>query len=464
MSKDQQSLLEVKIIGADVTIIDNQEIVQLYMIEDIYSWCKCGKLTIYDNRGFWEFLPLVGDEQLVISYNVDVAPGEKEWRTYYFKIFKVGAISDISSGTVGAQERKSRYGFEIFFIEQEFFKLHNPAYSRTWVDYRYYDIIKEIFDIHVGLNEFIIDEDAEEMIEFFSMSQRTPAEAIRWLGERMKGSMSGESGYLFFSNTKEDVLSYNICTLEHLLQDGEFIGDPGDPPGLYYMGGTKNPYFYNNIITMEVSPPDKTTINNLVRHVYLGYDIYRKYMVKREYDYFMSKDHYTCLGAFTLFNGDELISHMERGHETLIGEASDKYMKVECLLDNIYFGQWVKQYCLQQLVSIVVRGHVLRFAGGQIELNWLSYDKKDEKWNKMMLGRYLIKSVTHMWSSYSKPFYTQKLVLIKNGYWATDAAVTEAGKTKMEYQVVWEEIDDYEPETEQDITVKVDGQGNVRGL
>ena len=416
------------------TIVDNTDIQSLYFIEDIYSWCKTGKLIMSDSMGIWEFLPLVGDEYIIITYATMTKPDSNEWeeKTYRFKIHSMGEISGMPGQTTGTRERTTRYAMEIFFIEEPYFKLRKPAYSKTWIDYKYYDIIKEIFRDHVGIAGFILDEPSDQFVEFFSMSQKSPAVAISWLGERIKGDWSGESGFMFYSNTKVTGDSYNIVTMETLLKDAPLLTEVGDPPGIYFIGGSANEHAINTISHWTLSPPDKTAMAALTKDVYLGYDIYRKYMIKMKYDYEKSQAHYTTLGKKTLFNGAELLSHMPYSREVLTGESGDKFMKAECLMDNMYLGNWVKQYCLEQLVSIVVRGHVRRYAGAQVEINWLS-GNEHEKYNKQYMGRYLIKSITHVFTNKQNTgTYTQKMTLIKNGYWDTDAVVSVAAKPKVD--------------------------------
>lgn len=144
----------------------------------------------------------------------------------------------------------------------------------------------------------------------------------------------------------------------------------------------------------------------------------------------MAKDKYTMLGSDTLFNADILLGKILKPQEVLTGESGDKYMLLECLLENMYYSDWIKQYCLQQLVSINVSGHVERYAGGQIEINWLS-GNSDVMFNENYMGRYLVKSITHQFSAQTEPQYIQKMVLIKNGYYLSTGDMTAASKMNM---------------------------------
>lgn len=438
---DHQLIWSVIIRGkAGETVVDNGAIANLYFIEDIYSWCKVGKLTLSDTQAIWEFLPLVGDEEIDIIYASWMGTDEleREEKKYTFSVYKVSDITDPSTATVGTVERKTKQILDIFFVEKEFYLLNMPHYDRTYCDMLYYDIIKDMSDRYLGISGFVLDEPSPEKVEFFHTGLRTPADNIRWLFERITGDWSGEAGYLYYSNTKETEKSWNLVTLEYLLtEDNPLIIPPDD--AIYYIGGAKNINHINHINNLSISNVDKSTIDRLVKCNYLGYDIYRKYMIKREYDYFKSKDRYTMLGLYTLFNGDDLMTLVPKPQEILTGESGDKYMLAECLMDNMYYGEWIKQYCLQQLVSIYVRGHVMRYAGGQIEINWLSANN-DEIFNKQMVGRYLVKSITHQFSSYTTPTYTQRMTLIKNGYFDTDAKVTTASKVNVESRLVFSDI------------------------
>jgi hypothetical protein len=74
------------------------------------------------------------------------------------------------------------------------------------------------------------------------------------------------------------------------------------------------------------------------------------------------------------------------------------------------------------MAEIIVPGKIKdRFCGGLIEIEWPSTVKK-QKLNKMMKGLYLVKSITHQYAVGQSPYYTQKLVLMKNGYTDADAA------------------------------------------
>jgi len=69
---------------------------------------------------------------------------------------------------------------------------------------------------------------------------------------------------------------------------------------------------------------------------------------------------------------------------------------------------------LQHTISLYLRGHEDRKAGGTIEIDWPSI-KEDGK-NPGLNGKYFVKSVVHYFYKEQAPYYNQKLILCKNAY------------------------------------------------
>ncbi len=387
---------------------------------------KCGKLALKDTKTITEFLPLQGNETITITYASWINDDRIE-KEYVFDIYKVSDIQNISEGNVGTRTSFASFAVEFFFVEKQHHRLHSQFFSKSYIDMLYTDIILDITAKYAGIASWQEFEAAPEEIENFCTNLKSPADSIRWLMERITGDWSGEPGYLMYSNTKVSGDSFNFVTLEYLLGSAPLITPPGD--GLYTIGG-RNQHYINHMRGVDISCVDQSSCDKLMRCNYLGYDNFRKYQIKREYDYMKAIGHFTMLGADTLFNGGTLMGKILKPQEVLTGESGDKYMLLECLLDNMYYSDWIKQYCLQQLVSIHVHGHVERYAGGQIEINWLS-GNSDVMFNENYMGRYLVKSITHQFSAVTQPNYIQKMVLIKNGYYTSTGDMTAAAKSNM---------------------------------
>ena len=384
----------------DRILLNNSDIKTCYFIEDIYSFVKTGKIVFIDSIGIVEFLPLVGGEKITIEYS-----SEGESKEYEFVIYKISKIEeDIST--------KRKY-IELLFVESIHYALHTYNHSLSFKENsKYSDIIKHISSNHLGINDFVKWENSKETLLNFYTGLKTPASNLKWLMNRCSGKDSNEPGYLFYSNTFKTERSFNFVTLETLLKNTKLIGLYTDQ----YTFQNTNEYYINNIISYKINMVDNASLNSLSNNIYLGYDIHRKKIIRREYNYNDSLKHFTVLGKFSLFDKNKI--KLSTLRQTLTGDCHGE--NTETILDNLYFSNWIKQYCLQQTIDIIVKGHNKRYAGGMIEIIWPS-GNKDSTNNKNMMGKYLIKSITHMFTTQEAEQYLQKIILIKNGYQDTDS-------------------------------------------
>jgi hypothetical protein len=382
------------------TQIDTSSILEFYFIESIDTFAITGKIKFVDVNGVVEDGPLTGTEFLNISY------GEKEVVIdRYFSFYKVNEISMGDSG-----DPAENNVVEIIFTDPNFLLYSKFNYSLSWKDTKISDIVKYIGEkmlkFDVSGSDWEDFEESNEKIDF-CMPYWTPQQAINWLIKRASGSESGEAGYLFFNNSKNGeeytTSAHNFVTLEKLLQQKNLmvLGEGDD--GHYVMQG-ENMYLYNKILSFSINGIDSQGMVGVSGGTRHGYDTKRKKLLTEEFSYTDGVDKTTILGMVTLFNdiSNPSASFINTGEED------------EGMIENIFFNEWTKRYNLQQTVSIIVKGHEGRYAGGMIEIQWPS-QYKDQKFNKNHEGKYLIKSITHHFSN-SVPYYKQKLTLIKNGY------------------------------------------------
>ena len=245
-------------------------------------------------------------------------------------------------------------------------------------------------------------EDSNEILENFYMPYWRPKDAIKWLTERSSGFTSKQGGYLFFSNRN----GLNFITIDKLISSTKMDND------VYKLGASDSDWAYNQILGWKVLGSDSTAKRYIRGGVRRGFDSSTKSFVESSNTYNDSIAKHTILGGFSIFPD---ISDVDAQYH-LDGDSDI------LLLDNIFQNDFIKRYNRQQMAEIVVPGKIKdRFCGGLIEIEWPS-SAKDQKINKMMKGLYLVKSITHQWSVGQSPYYTQKMVLIKNGYTEADAA------------------------------------------
>ena len=374
-------------------IVDNSAIISMYFIEDIFSFSITGKLIINDMQGLIEFGPITGNETVTIIY------GKDENIEITFLIYKIGKITPL--------DKMSQ--IEIILVDPFFVPLTQTKYSRSWKNTKISNIVKEISKNMLEIDNFHQFEDSNEIIDCFYIPYWTPLKTLTWLMKRCTGASSNQAGYLYFNSNK----GTNFITLDNLLS--KKVSDSNN----YVLTDTSE-YYNNKILSRTLNGIDRMSMKKIKGAHKLGYDFETKSFLDEEYTYKDSVKNLTILGRKTLFR-DISDSNIRFDMEA----ESD-----QTFLDNIYNSEFNKKYSLQQTISVIVRGDEKRAAGDIIEIEWLS-TSPDEIVNKLMIGKYLIKSITHQFSRNQMP-WIQKLVLIKNGYQDVDISeLIKASKTNV---------------------------------
>ncbi|KFZ26488.1 MAG: hypothetical protein KQ78_01300 [Candidatus Izimaplasma bacterium HR2] len=392
--------VEVITNGDTINIITGSAIEYVYLIEDIFSLSITGKIVFWDRVGLMETGPINGNEIFRITFGNTAGTGD--YRQIDMKVQKINKVTPESKARM-AENLK----LELILVDENYQKLHSNGWNKAWNNTQISKIIKDICKSHIGIDNFSLIEESNEVIEHFDTHLRTPAESIIWLMNRASGIKSGQSGYLFYryNNHNKKEFEYALITLEQLLSQKKYMSPVGD--NNVYGFEQQNPMYINKINDYKLLHLDLTALKSLSGGSLLGYDIKRKKLIRRNYSYTDAIDRFTILGRKTLFSSDMFI---DRPRKQIDG-CSD-----EQILDNIWYGNWIKEYCNQQLLEITVQGHEMRHAGGLIRILWPSYYEETEVQNKQMDGKYLIKSITHYLSNNVTGGYKQKLVCIKNGY------------------------------------------------
>lgn len=363
-----------------------EDVEVFYFIEDIFSHSMNGVLRFRDMYGFSEFAPLTGDnERIHIRYGQD---SDKELS---FDVYQISEIAQLNPS--GEQQNL----IEIVFVDGLFQLFTQQKFSRSWQQESISNIVQHISRYALGVDRFAEFERSTEAIDFV-MPFWTVKDAIDYLTRRGTGSVSGQSGYLFFNNSK----GLNFVTLDTLL-DGSPKKTGLTSPG-YVFDRPGEPFYTNKILGWTLEGVDNFQMNKLRGRSSFGYDFSQKALISNSYEYSDALSNVTVLGRKSLYSD----IGTSRADYVLEGEADPK------ILDAMYYGEFAKRYSLQQAVKLIVRGHEDRFAGDMLEILWPSTEKALLH-NENLKGLYLVKSVTNQWSA-SRPGWIQKLVCIKNGY------------------------------------------------
>ena len=368
--------------------INAKDIQSCYFIEDIFSYCMTGKLTFLDMYGLMEHGPFTGNEQITIIY------GESEDRQLPFDIWKVGRVQQTSPIDPTGENL-----MEIYFVDPVFELYSMKRYSKSFTGLKKTtDIITEMLVNIIGLKSKDISmEESTTDVTNFIIPYWTLMESISWLLKRSRGKESNTSGYVCYNSTEEG-LTTNVSTLNTLFDDKNYIDDE-----LYVFEGDQSKR--NKVLNWWISGLDKHSTKVIRGGKWKGYDAETKSFLNLEYTYADGVGDSVLLGKKSLYND---ISDVDTVNK-MMGEKS------LALLQDTVYSEWIRRYCMQQVMNIYVRGHESRYAGQQIKINWPSTERS-ELYNKMLEGKYLVKSITHMFSGGSSFPYRQRLVLLKNAY------------------------------------------------
>ena len=374
----------------------------VYLIEDIYSMSITGKISFWDRIGLMENGPINGNEIFRVTFGNTGGTGD--YRVIDMRVNKIAKVVPVSGAQMTANSK-----LELILVDDKHQLLHSQGIHRAWTDTKLSTIISDICDKHVDIptSKFVTFEETVEDIPHFDTHLRTPAENIQWLMNRGSGVKTEQPGYLFYryNDAKSKKFGYALTTLEDLLRQKRYMEPKGDND--IYVFEQPNIAYINKINDYKLLHLDLNALKSLTGGSLLGFDMKRKKFLRQDYDYKSAIDRFTILGKKTLFPNDMLIS---RPKKEVDGDAN------EDILDNLWYGNWIREYCTQQLLEITVQGHQSRHAGGMIRVGWPSIDAEKKLQNKQMDGKYLIKSVTHYFSNSVTGGYKQRLVCIKNGY------------------------------------------------
>lgn len=370
-------------------VIQPADVIQFYFIEDIFSMSMVGKLIMKDTRGIIEFGPLTGNEIVTVVY------GEENDMEQSFRIYSVSKVDRLDG-----VDPSGRHVIEIFLADDMFFGANFLQFSKSWGNQKISDIVKDVGEHFLGIKKWDKFEETAETLDTFYSPYWNLTTVIKWLIKRSSGVSSKNTGYCFYNNC----YGSNYFPIDSMLEQKTLLKIADNDDGLYTFEDA-NPYLYNKILNWGMMGIDNSSLKSLAGGVRFGFDDVGKRFIKKEYGYKDTVSKHVILGNKTLFPD---ISNTNTMH-ILSGESNEAH------LDNIYNDYWIKKYSSQQCLSLSVRGHEKRKCGELIEIFWPS-KWVEENYNKNIHGKYLIKSITHMFSANNNPTYIQKLVCMKNGY------------------------------------------------
>jgi hypothetical protein len=378
-------------------MFDPSDIIELNIVEDIFNYCMSGSLIFYDKLGWTEQLEIVGFDPIIVIYKESDVEVKKMFIVYHYE-----AIVEELQQSTGVKKAKW------YLVEPIFNTLINKKYSKAWGENKKgSDIVKDICKniLEVDDKSYKNFEETKEKFDNFYIPYWTVSEAINWISCRCSGSKSDLPGYLFYSNSQ----GINFVTIDSLFTSSTREKNEDGTTIKYKMAGLNDDT--NKILNWYVNPPDITSLKYLCGSTKIGYDFENKEIINQSHTYKDMINKYHIFGKTTLFRD---ISDTNTNINIVCEDTPD-------ILNNLILHDFILRYIRQLSVGIVVRGESTRYAGMIIDVEWKSTNEQNIT-DKMMEGLYLVKSITHQFTTGTNvtPPYRQLLTCIKAGYGKTE--------------------------------------------
>ena len=313
-------VLSVKFIldQREVGVIQSQQIVECYFIEDIFSNVLRGKLTFYDTEGMHEIAPLTGHEMITLVYGIDET---REISFHIWRVANVAQVSEVHSTTKNI--------IELYFVDSSFYNMTMPKYSRSFPENTLHsDIIKHLLVNMVGWPEkdINIEKSSSKVTNGWVMPYWNVSDSISWLAVNASSEETGGSGYLCYNNTNESWKA-NLHTLNHLFGENNIL-DEND-----YIFEGDNVGTQNKILEWWINGTDKSTMRSVFGGSWRGLDTSKKLLVKQDWTFRDGVGKTTLLGRKSYFPD---VSDVSCAQPITADSPAE--------LQNSLYDDWVKKY------------------------------------------------------------------------------------------------------------------------
>ena len=394
-------------LGAEVSLLPDLAL-QIHIYEDIYSPCLKGEVIIADGANFIGHFPIIGQEEIVITFKT---PGvTDDYITHTFYVYKT--TPRMSDETGPQRESYALYFASPEFIENSHIKCHK-TYTGTATSI-VETIMKDNFpDTIVNLEE---SRNTMRLIAPYW----SPFKCIDWLSRRAVTTTdsSNEANFLMYQTLSSQNGEYNFISLSTLssADSVEFynhgVGDGQD------INSIKNPLAtLNRVITMDNEKyVDK--LENIQTGMFAStlftHDITYKKFDNFSYSYDIEFSRVNNVNDFPIMpSGNDRLSTMTDTVLHFLPKQDDLYLITdsggkqisEPPVDNFFQQDWLlhRKSLLEQINlqkhKIRVSGDTRRRAGDIITLNLPTnevHETLEESNDLNMGGRFLVTSIKHV--------------------------------------------------------------------
>lgn len=384
---------------------------EMFIKESISMTSVNGSIVIEDDKDIYEFLPILGQELISVTFEM-----LDEFFTYVFRIYKVSEIERLSG-------RKSRY--TLFFVSPEMLINEKNRISRAYANMKYSDMVENILQVDIGTSKDIAIETTQNVMTHIVPNLR-PFAAINQI-LRKSVSNSGESNYIFF----EDRRGFLAVPMS------SFVSSPTKYTYTYRERSTEGIVGFQrpfDITAMQM--PSLSNVLTLTNDGFFASQLHSIDLLQRkvdiyEYDYFSLFDEISHLNPEPLFLEEEEFNvegkqyftySSETGRDSSYITSHDSNFKPD--ISSQYRARRRVQTLMfaSYIVEIAITGNPLLYVGDVIEINYPARAiQGEQRQHNMMSGRGVVTSITHVFGNNGN--YAQRVETVK------DSLITPVGDT-----------------------------------
>ena len=387
--------------------LNNAFIRNFYFIENIENVFLTGAMEFDDINGFFEKLPLTGEETLrvIIEQEIEDEKDQDNNRSYTkvidFEFFKVKILEfDSNNGVI----------YKIDLIEKGALRFIDKQYSVSYVDQKVSYIIQDLCTHQLGLNatQFDIEETGDSLTNYL-IPYWKPIVTIKDLVKRAREARSpNEGGFLFYSNTEEESPIKKFVSFSTLMKQKP---DKAENEKYYFKRADINPFYIHNFKEARNPTHSNRSIikDGISGKKYYWLDLVNDKKVNTtEQIYSQYIDRAKLLGnvSYLSLGLDDPNSEVK-----FLGYGDENQVKA---FQDYRFRMSMESYNKRE---VVLNGMLDRYAGKVIYVEQMSDNEEEDAYVRADNGAWLIKAVTH---NFFIDGYENRMTILKDGYDDTD--------------------------------------------
>lgn len=391
--------VELTSVVTDIIVDLSAIMLEMNIYEDLFANYITGTISVSDSVDLINYVPLVGEERLIISYKT---PGIGDSYGFVENIFYVYKISDRVTIKEGAQV------YVIHFMSEEAFGDQHVKVSKAYKG-NIGQMAKSIFNDEDALgarekvgNKFVIEETGNAFQ--FVVPTWSPMKALNWLATRSVSRKDNAANYVFY----QDSFKYNFVSINSLIAKEPTLklwDTTLNVRQLQKLNLSENISQYNivrsvsNDLVLDVA---SRMASGMYASTMIACDILSKTVNIQEFDYiktFKDTNHlnkYPVASPKVMRNPRSTIV-VYTNHSSMFDEFSSDFPE-NWLLQRRSLMQQINSYQSE----IVVAGRSDYYVGMVIELNMNTIrnhtSNPEDAEEKMHKGKYLVTAIANRFS------------------------------------------------------------------